>query len=552
MRGELTDRIELFDLDAEDEARARFAELTTGATRPATPRDFMDAFMAAYNDHDVGALTDLYAPDLRVVDRRPIGWGTFEGRDTYVDLLRGAFDLAPDVRIDIAPLALGQRAGLVRALLHGHLAEGGGEFELELVTHGRNGGWPRHVLRGVRPWTDRGGVRAFRGDRCRDPARAIARAHLPAGERARLGGARIDCYGPDHEVIDRRVLGWETLHAPEGIVGMFQSWTEVAPDVDFRSSPSPAMTTTTPSSATAPTVTRLTGGGPMEFVVTAIVTFRDGIQLRAELFAADDEAAALARYEELRSANRPATSDPFRTTRHDSARAPRPLHRRLQQPRLARHARRLRAGFALHRPASGRLGELDSLETLVEFWKGAVELAPDLRIDDGELLAIGRRAVVARYVSRGHFADGGGEVEVQFVTLSVIDDGRVTYGERFEGPDAGAALARFEEIGAETEPERIFARQCRLLSARDWDALADCYAEDYELVDHRALGWEPLRGPAATVEFWRSWIEISPDGEMRFEIVAGDEESILVRQAGHGHAAADSGGGTMESSRPRS
>ena len=278
----------------------------------------------------------------------------------------------------------------------------------------------------------------------------------------------------------------------------------------------------------------------MEFVVTAIVTFRDGIRCAP-------------------SCSKPTTRRPhWRGTRSCAASSrgaqgpasPRELHDRFVAAYNSRDWPAMRDVYAPDlRFIDRRLvgwGELDSLETLVEFWKGAVELAPDLRIDDGELLAIGRRAVVARYVSRGHFADGGGEVEVQFVTLSVIDDGRVTYGERFEGPDAGAALARFEEIGAQTEPERIFARQCRLLSARDWDALADCYAEDYELVDHRALGWEPLRGPAATVEFWRSWIEISPDGEMRFEIVAGDEESILVRQAGHGHAAADSGGGAME------
>ena len=36
-----------------------------------------------------------------------------------------------------------------------------------------------------------------------------------------------------------------------------------------------------------------------------------------------------------------------------------------------------------------------------------------------------------------------------------VDHGRVTYFELFEGDDAGAALERFEEIGAQTEPERI-------------------------------------------------------------------------------------------------
>ena len=64
------------------------------------------------------------------------------------------------------------------------------------------------------------------------------------------------------------------------------------------------------------------------------------------------------------------------------------------------------------------------------------------------------------------------------------------------------------------------------MNARDWDALGDCYAEDHEIVDRRMLGWETLRGPAAAVGMFRSWIDIAPDGEVRFETLAGDGEHI--------------------------
>ena len=114
----------------------------------------------------------------------------------------------------------------------------------------------------------------------------------------------------------------------------------------------------------------------------------------------------------------------------------------------------------------------------------------------------------------------------------------------FDGGDAGAALERFEEIGAQTEPERLVARIARLVNARDWAALGDCYAEDQEVVDRRVLAWESLRGPGAMVEMYRSWAEVAPDFEVRFETLAGDDERVVVRYGGYGHAA--DGGGAME------
>ena len=58
------------------------------------------------------------------------------------------------------------------------------------------------------------------------------------------------------------------------------------------------------------------------------------------------------------------------------------------------------------------------------------------------------------------------------------------------------------------------------------------------------LAWETLRGPAAAVGMFRSWIDIAPDAEVRFETLAGDGEHIAVRFGGYGHAA--DGGGAME------
>ena len=43
---------------------------------------------------------------------------------------------------------------------------------------------------------------------------------------------------------------------------------------------------------------------------------------------------------------------------------------------------------------------------------------------------------------------------------------------------------------------------------------------------------------------FRTWVELVPDLDFRFEALAGDEQNIAVRIGGYGHAA--EGGGAME------
>lgn len=97
-----------------------------------------------------------------------------------------------------------------------------------------------------------------------------------------------------------------------------------------------------------------------------------------------------------------------------------------------------------------------------------------------------------------------------------------------------------------TEPERIYARLCRSVNARDWDAVSDCLADDYQSSDHRSLGWEPARGPDEVVGFFRSWVEAAPDLEARVEWIGGDDERGVLRISGFGHAADEMGGGAFE------
>ena len=133
-------------------------------------------------------------------------------------------------------------------------------------------------------------------------------------------------------------------------------------------------------------------------------------------------------------------------------------------------------------------------------------------------------------------------MELGYAVLFLVADGRMTHFEYFEPADYQQAIVRFEEIGAETEPERLFARvaaprqRARLGSSRTASPRTG-------VIDHRPIGWEPLTR-AGTVEMYRSWVEIAPDLEVSFELLDGDDEHIAARYGARGHAA--DGGGEME------
>ena len=506
--------------------------------RPATTRERLDSYAAAWNARDWDRLRELYAPDVRLVDRRLIGWGELQGPDAIIEVIRGTSALAPDAQLDLDVLVSGERGAICRQTIRGHAAEGGGEFEVELfsVSKADDG-----LLTYLEIFDDTGFGAAYERfeeiGAVTEPERLAAR--YGRAHNAHDLDALRDCYTEDCEIVDHRSIGWETLRGIDAVMAMFSSWLETVPDLEDR--------VEVLASDDRHSALRVDGfghaadgGGPLEYFLAMVITIRDGRCRRSELFDAGDEEAALARFEELRRADRPAAAPA----------EPGELLERWVAAYNARDRDALREIFAPDlRFADRRLvgwGEHEGPDAFLDILWGAFPLAPDLRMESAVPLAQGERAVVARYVSRGHLAAGGGELEVALVTLTLFENGRATAFEMFDGDDADAALARFEEIGAATEPERQYARLCRFVNARDWDGLSGCYAEDYEQVDRRTLGWERLRGRWSDTGDVPLWAELVPDLDFRFEALAGDEQTIAVRVGGYGHATAEAGGGAME------
>jgi hypothetical protein len=420
----------------------------------------------------------------------------------------------------------------------GHLEQGGGDVEIAVLTFGRFDEQGRtEYFEVFEPAALDDALARFEEIGAQTEAeRVYTRLARTANARDWEGAGA--CFAEDFNTVEHRVLAWEPLRGPREVIDVYRSWVGMAPDLEicfeWLGGDADHIVVRWGGQGHAAAET---GGGAFEYHFVIVATLRDGLIADTEHFDVGDEEAALARMAEVIRAPPRSVSTREAIARYVDAYNGRDwdsLHD-LFSPDLHFIDQRL-VGWGEHRGP----------DFYVDIVKTGRELAPDTRIEV-EPVALGMRAAVARFFMRGHFADGGGAFETETVGFTLAGpDGRLTHGEMFDASGTEAAFARFDEIGAQTEAERVYARMARSLNARDWDALRGCLADDAEAIDRRAMGWDTIRGADAFVSLFTSWNEVAPDAELRFETLAGDERHALFRSGGFGHAAPEAGGGPME------
>jgi hypothetical protein len=119
--------------------------------------------------------------------------------------------------------------------------------------------------------------------------------------------AVADCVTEDYESDENRMLGWEPLRGPEGVVGHFRSWVEIAPDAEFSfewlgGDDEHPVVRFGGSGHAADAM----GGGAFEYFIVIVETVRDGRFSHGTFFELGDEAAAFAHLADLQHpAHRP-------------------------------------------------------------------------------------------------------------------------------------------------------------------------------------------------------------------------------------------------------
>jgi ketosteroid isomerase-like protein len=520
--GRLT-RIEVFDAERDVEALARFDELTAEqhTARPIPRRVRLNAATAnaaridaAITARDADALPSLLADECETVDHT---LGHSFSRSGQLSSYRALMSARDPIHRSEPLATLGESLALSEVSISASSFSGGtfdvGAYQIERI-----------ALAEVDNRGRRRRDEVFALDRLGDAVVRLYERHaelLPEGpERARsaataravaaVQGFDLDRYGaalaPAVEFADHRALGFPRTTGAEAYMRRLASLDEVAADVANRIEDVLAIR------ADAFLVRWLNygsdraGGGAFERPFLILFVFgADGRVTHNELFDADREADALARFDALTAAP-PAT--PFANA----------AWRAVEKSDAAMERRDWDAMVACYAPGS----VLDDRRSLVRtFVSGEANLAHlrflfDARRNSsrkllatrGDRLALDRMALTSA-------ARHGGLAEFEMLNVVEVDaTGRRVAVVAFDPGDLDAAYAELDaRYGATKVPTLLL----RALAARDWDAVAALLASNLVIEDHRLLGWGTLHGTAAYITSLQALVDLAPDANLRLD-----------------------------------
>jgi ketosteroid isomerase-like protein len=276
------------------------------------------------------------------------------------------------------------------------------------------------------------------------------------------------------------------------------------------------------------------GAGYGEVPHGLVAVVRDGRLVEIDQYAADDEEAMLARFAELR-----------RAAGSGGVELPGWAARQLE----SYNAHDLDGFAAVHAPHYRLVdhravgwGTISGRDEVVEHAAVTLRAIPDARMEIEDVLARDDRVLASRIVYSGHGPYGGGDFELTLGCVSVADGERVVSTDVYEPEDRAAMIARYAELGggaarlAESASERVYAEFVRRYARRELEPLLELIAEDHVRIDHRPLGWEPVRGRAGDAELILSAWEGSTDIRIEVDEVLAASDRVLavrIRWAGH-------------------
>ncbi len=556
--GKIT-RQELFEPDAEISIRACFDEyrgLTLLGNRPV--ERWWAQFVRQFAQRDRGALTDLYAEDFLLVDHRAVGLEEVNGREMMLDLAASAWQMAPDIRAVINEvIACDDRVSIVLLTFVGSGADGGGAIEIpvgyvSVFADGRGIRGeqfdPSQRVAMIARYAELGGTGAVATVRAReiaDPEIATFYARFAELWQARDADGLLACRDPEYELIDHRQLGWSGLPDLEALEDTVHAALAMSDDLSFavdevlecdRGVIAMKIAFRGHSSET---------GGELEIPMGCVVVFRGGRIRREELFEPDAEPTMRACFAEKVGLTR--------LGELPSARWWAWFVRLFGQHDREALREAWSEDFVLVDHRSMAWEETHGLEEMLDLVESAWQMAPDIRASIDEVIAADERMIagVIRYVGSG--ADGGGALEIAIGYVTVVADGRGIRAEQFDPHDEKGILARYRELGGtgaaepstadaiaalipDPEIAGVYTRVAAAFAARDPDAIAANYADDYVRIDHRAVGWAELNGPDEFADSARATMAVSPDvSYLPEKVLAYAPGLIAVVLAGRGH-----------------
>ncbi len=396
------------------------------------------------------------------------------------------------------------------------------------------------------------------------PARTRAAATTRAAAALLVGAYDPDrqatACAPAIEVVDHRILGSWSARGADAFLQHLRSWLPIAGDIVIRVDDILDQRSDAILARWTIYGTDRASGGAWERPYLALQVFGvDGLVTRWEIFDADRDAEALARFDEL---------------------VPSPVERLAATPRAVRRVRANAAtANAARADAAIAARDVDAFlatwvegaevidhptgavygrQELGETWRRAFLRAPDLAYRSEELATLGERLGLFRPWVSASAAAGGkfdvGEYEVGSVTLNELDaQGRFRRSERFAVDRLGEAIVRLYERyaallpdGAERARAAATARAAAAaLGPYDLDRYATGFAPEIVYVDRRTLGLPPAHGAESVLQLLGSTLDLADDVTNRIDdVIALRSDALLVRWTNTGIDRA--GGGAYE------
>jgi len=165
------------------------------------------------------------------------------------------------------------------------------------------------------------------------------------------------------------------------------------------------------------------------------------------------------------------------------------------------------------------------------------QISPDVRLEVDEVLACDDRVIALRIAYRGRAGDGSGDFERLSGHVAVVEGGRGVSLDQYDHNDQAAMLHRYAQLGGRQErlgdrtPERFVAEFARRYATRELERCLELYAEDWRLIDHRAIGWDETRGRDGAAAIIQSALDGSPDMRLEIDEVLACDECVLAMRA---------------------
>ncbi|OBB66365.1 BTAD domain-containing putative transcriptional regulator [Mycobacterium sp. 852014-50255_SCH5639931] len=179
---------------------------------------------------------------------------------------------------------------------------------------------------------------------------------------------------------------------------------------------------------------------------------------------------------------------------------------------------------------------------LIAFLRSALDQTPNLTIRIAAVHRLSRYGAVIAHTAAGTSPEGF-DAEWREISILTVDGDMLNRCEVFDETDLDAALARFEELDLQEQglEDPVNQRFLAHFAARDWDAMAQLFAEGYSLDDRRRVVNAGVRhGRDAAIQDLQVSADVGLLANMTSEIIATRGERLIltrVKASGRDHPA---------------